>query len=539
MYSLTAIGLVLAWATALVVAPASQNALAQVTHDPEDTVYATGAIFETAEELADKPRTPLYRNYLPPSVDLSHRFPEAGDQGDQASCVGWAVGYAARSYYNSAPRSGRWLGADQIPSPAYIYDSLRSPRDRFCKHGTRISDALELLKDGVASLADYRYDKRLCRHPGRAFLMPGSKFKIAEWLVVNVASPDQVKAELANDHPVVISMRTDRQFYKLRGRKVWRAGTPRDRDGHHAVTVVGYSERGQYFVVMNSWGQGWGDRGFGRISYETFLKRVRAGYSMRLEKKPPPPPPKPPPPKPEIVPPEPTPPTPTIVSPKPKPTPPAPVVPALKLPKIGCGRVAIEERNNQTFVVGFVGSRDDLTKLTRAAAKSNAQAQVELRPWPQCEALMTMEKPLAEPNRPSISLPKPVYRASETLAFDVSMAGFQGYLHVAYIQADGSVVNLVQSDSLTLSTLAARRQMRFGDGRDGRSRFTVSPPFGNEMIVAIASKSPLFAEDRPLVETEREFLTELRKAIIARPDPTLPERVVTASFVVLETTRGE
>ena len=58
------------------------------------------------------------------------------------------------------------------------------------------------------------------------------------------------------------------------------------------------------------------------------------------------------------------------------------------------------------------------------------------------------------------------------------------------------------------------------------------------MIVAVATRSPLFPEARPFVETEREFLTALRKAIIARPDPTQPERVVTASFAVLETKRG-
>ena len=69
---------------------------------------------------------------------------------------------------------------------------------------------------------------------------------------------------------------------------------------------------------------------------------------------------------------------------------------------------------------------------------------------------MTIEKPLARADGPSISLPKPVYRASETLAFEVSMAGFQGYLHVAYIQADGAVINLVESDPLTLSTLSAK-----------------------------------------------------------------------------------
>ena len=161
--------------------------------------------------------------------------------------------------------------------------------------------------------------------------------------------------------------------------------------------------------------------------------------------------------------------------------------------------------------------------------------EVALRPWPQCETLMTMEKPLARADKPSISLPKQSYRASETLAFDVGMPGFQGYLHVAYLQADGNVVNLVESDALTLSTLPAKTALRFGDGLDGRQKFTVAEPFGNEMIVAIASKSPLFSEDRPLVETEREFLTALRKAIIARPDPGQPERVVSADFVALET----
>ena len=204
--------------------------------------------------------------------------------------MGWAVGYAARSYYNSAPRGGRRLRDDQIPSPAYIYDALRGPDDLLCEGGTRISAALDLLKRGVASLADYQYDDRLCRAPGAASTVPdGTRFRIARWLVVDVRRIDQVKAELAAGHPVVIGMRTNRQFDKLRGRRIWRSGAPGDGDGHHAVTVVGYSESGQYFVVMNSWGEGWGDRGFGRISYETFRKRVKVGYSMRLAEKLPPP----------------------------------------------------------------------------------------------------------------------------------------------------------------------------------------------------------------------------------------------------------
>ncbi|MDE0035513.1 MAG: C39 family peptidase [Deltaproteobacteria bacterium] len=499
----------------------SGGAQAQGTQDPQTTVYATGAVFETAEELADKPRTLLFRAFLPEHVDLRDRFPVARHQGRQSSCVGWAVGYAARSYYNSSSEGGPGLTADRIPSPAYIYDSIRSPGDA-CDRGTKISDALDLLVDGGSlTHAEYPYDEDLCRRPGTDDVARASKFRIAGWQVVDTDRLDQVKAELANGHPVVIGMRPNRDFHRLRGSRIWRAGFPNEDDGHHAVTVVGYSERGQYFTVMNSWGPGWGLEGFGHISYDTFEDRVKYGFSMRMADTPVAPKPEPPSPKPA------------------PPVTPSPVVPELKLPAVGCGRLKIEEQNGKTLVRGFIGNRDDLTKVRKAAEQSKAHVEVKLRPWPQCETLMTIEKPLAHPDKPSFSLPKRSYRASETLGFEVRMSGFQGYLHVAYLQADGTVVNLVESDPLTLSTLPANAKLRFGDGLAGRQKFTVGEPFGNEMIVALASKSPLFAEDRPLVETEREFLTALRRAIIARPDPTQPERVVSAGFVALETKPGE
>ena len=513
--------LVLAFSAALAVSGLAGSALAQEAYDPEDAVYATGAVFESEDELADVPRTPVFRAYLPPSVDLSGRFPPPGDQGEQGSCVGWAVGYAARSYYISGPGGGSRLTAREIPSPAYIYDSIRSPGTP-CNSGSKISDALNLLKKGAVAFAEYPYDEDRCRRPEAQIKARASKFRIADWQVVDTERLDQVKGELAGGHPVVIALLPNRDFHRLRGRKVWRAGPTTKFQSGHAVTVVGYSERDQYFTVINSWGQKWGERDFGRISYDTFRNRVKYSFSMRLTAEPEPPPPEPAP-----------------EPPKPKPDPPEPIVPELVLPEIGCGRIAIEKQNGKQVVVGFVGTQADLSKIQKAATRSKARVELDLRPWPQCETLMTIENPLARPSTPTISLPKSSYQAQETLNFDVRMADFQGYLHVAYIQADGSVVNLVESDALALSTLPPQAELTFGDGLEGRSKFTVSAPFGNEMIVALASRSPLFAEDRPLVETKREFLTALRKAIIARPDPTQPERVVSASFVTLETKSGE
>ena len=501
----------IAWTAALAVSMAAPNAAAQAMPDAADTVYATGAIPETEEELAGRPRTPLHRAFLPEAVDLRDRFPPAGRQGEQGSCVGWAVGYAARSYYNSGPRGGPRLTADRIPSPAYIYDAIRAP-GAACDAGSRIADAMILLKRGAVAYSAYPYDERLCRRPGADTVARASAFRIADWRVVEAKRLDQVKAELAGGHPVVVGMRPNRDFHRLRGERVWRAGMPEDGNGHHAVTVVGYSERGQHFTVMNSWGRGWGENGFGRIGYDTFRTRVKYGFSMRLETEPVPPPP--------------------------KPAPPSPVRRDLDLPAVGCGRLRIAQENGKAIVKGFVGSKDDLARVRKAADRAQAGFAVDLRPWPQCETLMTLEKPLGHAGRPSIRLPKRSYRAGETLSFQVRMAPFQGYLHVAYLQADGNVVNLVGSGAPALATLAANTTLTFGDGLEGRTRFTVSAPFGSEMIVAIASGSPLFSEDRPPVETEREFLTALRKALIARPDPNQPERVVSAGFVALETAPG-
>lgn len=502
-------GIVLTAAVALALAAPAQTARAQERPDPEDTVYATGALPEDPAALEKRPQTRTFRAFLPASVDLGDRFPPAGNQGKQGSCVGWAVGYAARSYYISGPGGGRRLGADRIPSPAYIYDSIRRA-GAGCNDGSRISDALDLLKKGAVSYAAYPYDPRRCRRPGAQTIARATRFRIANWLRVDTGRLDQVKAELAKGHPVVIGMLPDWAFHRLRGRRVWRASLPNDPRGGHAVTVVGYSERGRYFKIVNSWGRRWGYRGFGRIGYATFRRRVKFGFAMRLAAKPAPPEPKSP-----------------------------PVVAKIRLPAVSCSRLRVATRKGKPVVTGFVGTKDDLAKVRRAAAKANAGIEVALRPWPHCETLMTLAKPLAQASRPGIGLPKRAWRAGETLSFAVRMAGFQGYLHVAYVQADGKVVNLVRSDPVTLKTHGARTELLFGDGKEGRSRFTVSSPFGREMIVAIASRSPLFAGKRPLVETERAFLTALRRAIVARPDPTRPKRVVSAAFVALETRRGE
>ena len=50
---------------------------------------------------------------------------------------------------------------------------------------------------------------------------------------------------------------------------------PKKRDknvGGHAVMCVGFDRKAKHFIIRNSWGEGWGDGGYGYLPYEYFTK---------------------------------------------------------------------------------------------------------------------------------------------------------------------------------------------------------------------------------------------------------------------------
>jgi C1A family cysteine protease len=47
--------------------------------------------------------------------------------------------------------------------------------------------------------------------------------------------------------------------------------------GGHAVLIVGYDDPGQYFVVKNSWGAGWGEAGYFKIAYSELNTSINFG----------------------------------------------------------------------------------------------------------------------------------------------------------------------------------------------------------------------------------------------------------------------
>ncbi|RAI40064.1 DUF4384 domain-containing protein, partial [Rhodoplanes roseus] len=213
-----------------------------------------------------------------------------------------------------------------------------------------------------------------------------------------------------------------------------------------------------------------------------------------------------------------------------------------ELQRLPCAKVTMRRDGGGAVLSGFVASVEDLDTVRRAAAArpGTVVGDVLVAPWPQCEAMQTLDDALAAGDRPTVALGgSGMLRDGDALRIAVRTPSRPRYLYVSYVQVDGSLVHLAQPRGSAPEPAEAGRTLVFGDGSDGRARATVSAPFGREMIIAISSATPLFPRELPTRQTEREYLSALRRALVYQPSAAAsggpPQRDVAATVLSLQT----
>jgi hypothetical protein len=543
--------------------------------------HAQGWKREPAQVYQSFPQEPIYRAFLPAEADLSARFPTPGDQGQQGSCVAWATGYALRTYYEGLIQGWDLNVAAHQVSPASIYNRLTDDPAK-CSDGTAISDALKLLHhDGAVDLASLPYSPNTCGQvPSGMSAGPPNGWRITDWHSVNMSKLDNVKGEVAKGNPVVFGMDYSKSLLDLKAGAIY-DDVDSPRAGGHAMVIVGYSDARQAFKIMNSWGTRWADNGFGWISYRAVGALSDRGFVVSVAGKPAPLPPQP------VIPPTPPPPTPppAVVAenvPPPTPTPtvtPAPTVrppvevpvvfepavpveplppaPAPHKPKpaisesprakvmaeiadLACAKVDVAPATGPIArISGFVPNAGDKTRIAALLGKDGAQMTEGLKvyAWPQCEALQTFAPALAKDAGLAVQVvgAQPAQlTAGDSVVVEVTTPSFPAYLYATYLQVSGDAVHLAQPVGLAPQRFAPGTKVRLGGGGT-QPTYRVGPPFGREMIMVIASASPLFQTPRPPTEIERDYLTAFRLAFLEKPKPGMPDRVVAAAFTTLAT----
>lgn len=97
---------------------------------------------------------------------------------------------------------------------------------------------------------------------------------------VRLSSPNEAMLTLLNHGPIVADMFIDPSFVNLAPGDIYRLKDP-DKSVLHSICVVGFDQQAQYWIVMNSYGQGWSEGGFGRVAFGSGgLLSTRAGWQV-------------------------------------------------------------------------------------------------------------------------------------------------------------------------------------------------------------------------------------------------------------------
>lgn len=212
---------------------------------------------------------------LPPAVDLSDGLPPVGNQANQSSCVGWALGYYYKTFQEREERGWDVSSAQRQFSPSWIYNQ-RSTYFCFIDAGMSYDDGLSIVRDkGAATLASFPYDPNdSCTQPSQAVTEAAWQYRAESFANIfpfeGTASIGTLKALLASGEPFLVGVPIYSSFY---GVTYDQPVVPRPAPwetfyGGHAMCVVGYDDSIGGFRTVNSWGPEWGEGGYCYLSYD-------------------------------------------------------------------------------------------------------------------------------------------------------------------------------------------------------------------------------------------------------------------------------
>ncbi len=252
--------------------------------------YGKGLIFDDPAYEDEKLSAPLVKgDYdVPGSFSLLNYCPTPGNQGTTGTCTAWALAYGAMTIIRAKQQglSGQEIDATAF-SPAFVYERIKEPADYQCLEGSKIIDGLNLLKEkGVPKLKDFPFQCNPSIEEKIYKLALQNRIKDFKILFMINSSKEEkistVKKSISEMKPVVIGLQTPESFSK--SKDVWTPSSdeiPSKYKGH-AILVLGYDDNkyGGAFLLYNSWGTAWGNKGCTWVKYDDFANYTRYAFEL-------------------------------------------------------------------------------------------------------------------------------------------------------------------------------------------------------------------------------------------------------------------
>ena len=220
---------------------------------------------------------------LPARVNLRRHCPRVYNQGQIGSCTANAI--AAAIEFDRKKQKLK----DFIASRLFIYYNERSMEHSVpLDNGAQIRDGIKsVAKQGACPEKEWPYDDTPAdpttnlwptgatprQKPARSCYTDAKKFRTVSYQRVD-RTLSQMKGCLADGFPFVFGFTVYDSFESSEVANTGVLQMPGPKEGvvgGHAVLAVGYDDKDDCFIIRNSWGKSWGQRGYFTMPYSYLL----------------------------------------------------------------------------------------------------------------------------------------------------------------------------------------------------------------------------------------------------------------------------
>lgn len=228
---------------------------------------------------------------LPATADLRAGCSPISDQGNTNACVGFATVDGLGEYL--ARKQGRAVDL----APRFIWNMGRDEEDSLGENVGMLPRTAMKIADNIGMAPESAFPfptvgqmkseeslmKLVSEKPSSVVIKEAKRYRLFKgWKPVT--SVHAMKKAVSEGLPVVFGIAVFPSIFETgKDGMIPLPKANEEFQGGHAIVCVGYDNAKRRFIIRNSWGTAWGDKGYGYLPYEFVSKGLAwEGYTVKL-----------------------------------------------------------------------------------------------------------------------------------------------------------------------------------------------------------------------------------------------------------------